>query len=197
MPEYQVSGLPAPLLGVPVGTVIAFVGALNTLSPEWQPCDGRTINDPSSPFNGKKTPLLMNDSFIMGVSAASAVGQPGGSNVIPSVGAHAHGGRTDVGGHTNWSPGSEFDIGSHVFNHTHGITTDAQGAHDHGGENRPWGNSGTARVFPPIQTTPLVRLDLPRPSGCELPSRGQRRDPPGAIHDHPDGNCPRDYRRQL
>lgn len=135
--EYEIDAAAAPPVGVPVGTIVAFVGALNTLPPEWQPCDGRVIRDPASPFNNRNLPDLMNDRFIMGVNAAKAVGQSGGDNSIPRVGNHSHGGGTDHGTHVNWNPGSEFRIGGEVFDHVHGIRTDDQGAHDHGGDNRP------------------------------------------------------------
>ena len=122
----------------PVGSILAFIGALNTLPAEWQPCDGRIVNDPASPFNGHALPDLMHERFLMGVSAATAVGQIGGSNNISLENAHVHGGGTDIGGHTPWSPGSQFQTaGGQTNDHLHRITTDPQGAHNHGGDNRP------------------------------------------------------------
>lgn len=53
------------------------------LADNWRVCDGTEVDDPESPFHGKKLPLLTNDNFLMG---ASQHGDSGGSN----DGSHSH-----------------------------------------------------------------------------------------------------------
>lgn len=56
----------------------------------WQPCDGRTINDPDSPLNGQTLPDLR-DLFVKG---SSTPGQTGGQSTVNL--SHNHGGATGV-----------------------------------------------------------------------------------------------------
>src|ERR1700744_1411416 len=83
---------------VPVGAILPFLGSLNNLPENWEPCDGRLIHDGRSPFNQQRVPNLMDDRFLMGVSASNSVGQYGGNNSLPADGQHNPGGLTDGSG---------------------------------------------------------------------------------------------------
>lgn len=126
-----------PLAGVPVGTILPYAGPLNVLEASWQPCDGRQIADPASPFNGKRLPNLMNARFLMGVAAADAVLEPGGTNELKADGGHGHGGETDgfrgyQQGETNYN-----QIQGHQSQYMIKLGIRGDGNHNHGGENRP------------------------------------------------------------
>lgn len=79
-----------PLFGVPVGTILPYVGPINSLPPHWQLCDGRTVVDPHSPFNNKKLPNLIDNRFLMGVSPDLDVPVEGGDNNLHPDGNHTH-----------------------------------------------------------------------------------------------------------
>ena len=145
-----------PLGQVPVGTVVAYVGALDVLPLQWQPCDGRQITDAQSPFNGQRTPDLMGRRFTMGVPADNEVNVQGGRNDIATDGAHDHGGVTGGGGnhshtisvaqagahnHTASTGGADiqqpqggqfqWNDGNQQHNHTHGVDVASNGTHGH------------------------------------------------------------------
>src|SRR5437773_7552811 len=98
--------LPIPpgfqLVGVPVGTIVPYVGPLASLPPNWIPCDGQVINVPDSPLNGQRTPRLTDNRFLMSVGDEPSVLAGGGTNQIPADGAHTHpfAGTTDADGAT-------------------------------------------------------------------------------------------------
>ena len=155
MGEYPITA--SPMIGVPVGTILPYVGPLNILPPDWKPCDGSLIKDPSSPFNNLNLPDLRDDRFLMGVQVPGRIGEKAGNNGIPSdgshshnlhnAGGHAHGGATAqfmgyLQGKINWGrQGEQGDPFMPTYqivqdgDHAHGI--DANGTHNHGGENRP------------------------------------------------------------
>lgn len=124
-------------LSIPVGAILPFVGSLNDLPENWQPCDGRLITNVNSPFNDKKLPELMDKRFLMGVSAATDVCSTGGTNDIPMEAAHIHGGATN--GFAGYQPGHiNYDRGpdrQDEFMMRFGILPDGQ--HNHGGDNKP------------------------------------------------------------
>ncbi|MDR3697113.1 hypothetical protein [Mucilaginibacter sp.] len=124
-------------VSVPVGTILPFIGSLNHLSDNWQPCDGRLIHNRQSPFNDQRVPNLVDDRFLMGVSPATAVCEYGGTNAIPDDGGHNHGGVTN--GFGGYQPGEiNYDRGpgrQDPFMMRFGIPE--QGPHNHNGDNRP------------------------------------------------------------
>jgi hypothetical protein len=100
---------------VPLGTIIDWwrPDATHNIPLHFLMCDGRTVNDPASPYNGKKLPDLRNK-FTRGVNQLTDIGQLGGENrrsyegVVNEGGSHhhnfdAHGNRTfpisNGGGH--------------------------------------------------------------------------------------------------
>jgi hypothetical protein len=122
---------------VPAGTILAYVGQLNVLPPEWYLCDGSTVHDDESPFDGQAIPNLTDNRFLMGVDSTSGSGVSGGRNDIPTDGAHSHGGATGTLAHSDTQ---SIDNSSNYLQatgtgHTHTISVD--GAHSHGSENRP------------------------------------------------------------
>lgn len=147
---------------VPVGTIVDwFRPAATTPTPDgWKICDGSTVSDALSPFNGKNVPDLRNR-FVLGIDASnatvmasygadqgappsggqSAVGLslahshtvPAHSHTISPDGQHAHTGST--GGQINDPPfGGPSGFGSWVIPHHHDFTTNAAGSHNHGGQ---------------------------------------------------------------
>lgn len=132
-----------PLGGVPVGTILPYVGPLNVLPDSWRLCDGAQVNDALSPFNGQRIPNLTDERFLMGVGASPEVNQPGGRNDIPADGGHRHGNTTGGSRDPGGVPDSHgFDAGGtgkppqvNGLDHRHPIAVD--GSHRHEGENRP------------------------------------------------------------
>ena len=133
---------PAPLGGVPIGTIVPYVGPLRALPPNWVICDGAVINNPQSPLNGQPTPRLTDNRFFMSVPQEEDVLNMGGLNEIPRDGLHTH----TYSGTT--APDSapilvkeKENLNSSVssFPHTHTFsgTVSPAGEHSHGGENRP------------------------------------------------------------
>jgi hypothetical protein len=128
----------APLAGVPIGAILPFIGPLDTLPDTWLPCDGRTVDDPSSPIHGLELPDLTDGRFLMGVGAAGMIGVSGGSNAIPTAGGHTHSGEaTGRITQTSGSPRNLEQRGDKGFRHSHALTVSSSGGHDHGGDNRP------------------------------------------------------------
>jgi hypothetical protein len=128
----------APLVGVPIGAIVPFIGPLDTLPDAWLPCDGRTVDDPSSPIHGLQLPDLSDGRFLMGIGAASMIGVTGGSNAISSAGGHSHSGEaTSRITQTSGTPRNLEQRGDKGFRHTHALTISSSGGHDHGGDNRP------------------------------------------------------------
>jgi len=122
---------------LPIGTILPFIGSLNDLPNNWQPCDGRLINNAKSPFNDKKLPELMDNRFLMGVSASLDVCSYGGNNVIPECNDHNHNGATNE--FKGYQPGNiNYDSGpDRQDSYMMRFGIDGDGAHNHGGENRP------------------------------------------------------------
>ena len=66
---------------VPVGAIVDFwwpSGMAYELPAGWLPCDGRVVNDPESPFNGKQLPDLR-DQFVRGAPTSAQILDTGGS----------------------------------------------------------------------------------------------------------------------
>jgi hypothetical protein len=125
---------PAPV-GVPVGTILPYIGPLSSVLPNnWVLCDGRTIADPESPFNGQRVPNLTDERFLMGIAAAEHVATLGGDNALASDGGHAHS-CSFVGyaaGEINYQRGPGH---GDPFQMQYGASP--VGAHNHGGDRRP------------------------------------------------------------
>ena len=122
---------------VPVGAVIDWyaLSADVPIPDGYVLCDGAVIEDQASVFKGLRAPNLI-DRFVMCVSRERQ-GELGGRPDIPQDGQHSHGGSTTaiknfLRGPINFgtTQGVEGD-----FSHDHGIRP--EGAHNHGGENRP------------------------------------------------------------
>ena len=126
------------LLGVPIGAILPYAGALESLPSNWLPCDGRTVTDPGSPLDGTKLPNLTDDRFLMGVGESTLVGSTGGTNAIAVDGNHSHGG--EAGDRVTQKTGSPRYLdtkGNKGFKHSHNLTIRANGRHNHGGDSRP------------------------------------------------------------
>lgn len=127
-----------PLLGVPVGTILPYIGPADALPAEWLPCDGRTVEDEHSPLHGVQLPDLTEERFLMGVNSDAAVGLTGGSNSIPGDGLHNHIG--SISGRVQEQSGTPRYLkysGDRSFQHSHQVDIRGNGAHSHGGDNRP------------------------------------------------------------
>jgi hypothetical protein len=118
---------------VPVGTILPFGGTLAAVPPNWAPCDGRTIAEPSpllADFDtgtaGVQVPKLDDSRFLMGTNAAGLAAK-GGGNAITSDGAHSH---SIIAVGYDTAP----DYASYDYS---GVVTDSAGAHNHGGDRRP------------------------------------------------------------
>lgn len=124
---------------VPVGGVIDwFRPDLTTAVPDgWAVCDGSTISDPDSPFNGKALPNLVGR-FVRGLNPAqlSSYGYAVGSS-SPSL--------PDLGGQ------STIELGhNHSVPHDHGMTHTHDNAHTH----TVTGRTGGANQDPPQEPSP-------------------------------------------
>jgi len=141
MPNYPVNTAPLPLSGVPIGTILPFVCAINPLPAGWHLCDGSVINDPASPLNGYTLPDLTDSRFLAGVDSnqGALVNTNIGTNSIPSDGGHAHTGTADPNiTQLAWSNGQQFQTqGGQTQDHQHPLTISYVGGHNHNGENRP------------------------------------------------------------
>ena len=128
----------SPMGGVPVGTILPYIGTFDALPSEWLPCDGRTVNDQDSPLHGTQLPNLTDDRFLMGVDSAEMVGVMSGSSSIPQDGHHSHNGATTGRiREQSGTPRRLVNSGDKTFQHTHDIQIQAEAGHNHGGENRP------------------------------------------------------------
>ncbi len=109
---------------IPVGTIVAWTGRVDEDLPGgWELCDG---------LNGR--PKLDDDRFLMGVRTSGEVAR-GGNNAIAMDDGHNHGGKTSRQNSTrlaNLNSGTQSEFPD-IHDHLIGI----DGAHDHGGENRP------------------------------------------------------------
>ena len=126
------------LLGVPIGTILPYAGALESLPSNWLPCDGRTVADSGSPLDGTKVPDLTDDRFLMGVGESSGVGTTGGTNAIAVGGNHSHSG--EAGDRVTQKTGSPRYLdtkGNKGFRHSHNLSIRSDGRHNHGGDSRP------------------------------------------------------------
>ena len=123
---------------VPIGTILPYSGSLEALPSNWVLCDGRTIDDPESPLRGTAVPDLTDDRFLMGVGAGTSVGVTGGVNEIVTDGSHGHRGEaSDRVTQKTGSPRYLDTSGNKGFKHTHSLSIQADGRHNHGGDNRP------------------------------------------------------------
>ena len=138
--EQAAAGGSSSLNGVPIGVILPYVGSLEDLPSGWAPCDGRVVYDPGSPFNGKALPNLMDNRFPMGVASAEELNSTGGSNEITMDGEHRHVGTAAVAAQRNFTSGqprAPESRGNNSLRHTHDLDMRVNGAHDHGGDNRP------------------------------------------------------------
>lgn len=131
-----------PLDGVPLGSIVAYVGPLASLPPNWVPCNGQVINAPGSPLNGVAAPLLNDARFTMGVSIEIDVLRAGGTNQIPADGDHGHIWSGNVDPDTipkAVKTQGETTADVSMFPHTHAVrgAVASSGLHAHGSENRP------------------------------------------------------------
>lgn len=100
----------AVLKSLPVGSVVAFARDATQVPTGWVLCDGRTISDASSIYNGYKVPDLSSH-FIRGKGSNENLLSEGGSNyhshTIPShtheIGSHTHSFTTNENRGGSWS----------------------------------------------------------------------------------------------
>ncbi|MCC6362152.1 MAG: hypothetical protein IT165_01430 [Bryobacterales bacterium] len=71
---------------VPIGGIVPYSGDPVSLPENWKLCNNDLVNDPRSPFNGKRVPDLR-AMFIRGVDASTALGASGGRDSYPD---HSH-----------------------------------------------------------------------------------------------------------
>jgi hypothetical protein len=116
MAQYGLDPSQYPLAGVPVGTILPFVGSITGLPDGWVPCNGQLVHDAASWFNGQNVPLITNpdkSTYLSGVSDPAVVNTTFGQNDIPNVAAHTHGGAT--GGETlAVLTAMAFNLGDHL-----------------------------------------------------------------------------------
>jgi hypothetical protein len=86
-----------PLGGVPIGSILPYIGPLNLLPSGWRLCDGKVVDDPDSALRGQTLPNLVDQRFLMGTNADDMVCVSGGSNVLSPAGAHTR--TDDTGSH--------------------------------------------------------------------------------------------------
>jgi len=71
---------PAGGIDIPIGTILAWDGQ-GVLLPNFVGCNGQVINDPASPYNGKKLNDLNGENrFLRGNAIPGEIGGTGGSN---------------------------------------------------------------------------------------------------------------------
>lgn len=126
---------------LPVGAIIAFAGQFN-FSDQWQIAMGQTINDPTSPLNGKKVPDLngafspFEASYLAGTLDSGTYNTKFGQNTIPADGQHTPSGNVTLN-HGSPHPNGWDDRSTS----NHLINTDLRmnpiSAHTHNGDNRP------------------------------------------------------------
>jgi hypothetical protein len=121
-------------LGVPLGTILPYVGPLTQLGSNWVICDGEPVQDPDSPFHGQRVPKLTDERFLMGVPAAGEVMATGGRNDIPGSGVHGHSvSFSGYGkGEINYARGQ-----GHQDDYQMRYSAGGDGDHNHQGDNRP------------------------------------------------------------
>lgn len=157
----------------PIGTIKPWLRANNTvpLPLNWLICDGTTVSDPESDFNGKALPdlrsnfpeghaTLTNANFGSDTLyyAGGTIPSGGGSSHshsvnshshgIPSQAGHRHGGRTGMQypyttqGNTGRGNGELYFIGSdRVFKMDLDTNMNENASHDHGGSTNGAGSS--------------------------------------------------------
>jgi len=123
---------------VPIGAIIAWHKSFmedTELPDEWVECNGQTLDDPDSIFNGKTIPDLNNSGrFLRGSSDSGTLQDDelkshNHTASSKSAGGHSHTGNTSsTGNHSH--TGTTNSTGSH----NHSATTSSNGSHIHGGE---------------------------------------------------------------
>lgn len=147
---------------LPVGSILPYYNEANLRLPDnWRFANGDTVEDPLSPLHGKKLPNLLDERFLMG--SIMSLGGSGGTNKIAPDGEHGHVASSERAGTHNHTgrTGLEYDNGrvlelredgeirvrlvdqahrhtlSNDGGHTHGVSVEPAGVHDHGGDARP------------------------------------------------------------
>ena len=140
--------MPAPSVAppsrgiVPIGSILPYIGDLDSLGPDWALCTGQTLTDAGSPLNGMQLPNLSDNRFLMGVGKTEKVGVLSGDNILKKEGGFA-GGEIATGDATrgagwgNLPGGGHQDLNITDVAHQHRIALPALAAHDHGGDKRP------------------------------------------------------------
>jgi ABC-type nickel/cobalt efflux system permease component RcnA len=123
---------------VPIGAIIAWHKSFiqkTELPNEWVECNGQTLDDPDSIFNGKTIPdLNYSGRFLRGGESSGytqndELKSHNHTASSKSAGGHSHTGNTSsTGNHSH--TGSTNSAG----NHNHSATTSTAGSHIHGGE---------------------------------------------------------------
>jgi len=130
---------------IPVGAIIPHWGEWN-FSDRWQICMGQMINDTQSPLFGKKvpdltsmTPAFHKPTYIAGTLDKKYFNKTFGSNNLPEEKAHTH--ESKIGANKsivypdrNTIQRSTKSAGPY---HSHTISVENAGKHDHGGDNKP------------------------------------------------------------
>ncbi|MDO8262883.1 MAG: hypothetical protein Q7T21_06630 [Gallionella sp.] len=120
----------------PVGTILPlYVPKTIQLPKGWCICAGQTILDPESPFMNLPVPNLIDGRFPMGTIFTDSYGKYGGTNNIATSGNHDHLYTIRKAGTRERTPDGFQGEGPECKTVT--LHTTGNGAHDHGGENRP------------------------------------------------------------
>ena len=108
---------------VPVGTILPWHKSLTgtpTLPEQFAECNGQTISDPDSPYNGQTLPDLNgNNYFLRGNSSSGTTGgtlshsfaQASGSTHWPSDSGHYYAHKLTINGTTIWEDHTENNTG--------------------------------------------------------------------------------------
>ncbi len=140
MAEFNINPMAHPPIGVPIGTILPYVGPLAALPAEWHDCDGSLLVDPASQFHNQHLPNFDAGVYMMGTGDPNLVNVQAGSNVLNADGLHNHTGGTSDANIGGFVPGHAFQAvnGPNLQDHTHSLNISGNGQHTHnGGDNRP------------------------------------------------------------
>lgn len=70
----------------PIGSILPFYGDPGALPSNWRLCDGTSVSDPNSPFDGQNVPDLR-EMFLRGASFSWSLGSSGGEDYVDG---HSH-----------------------------------------------------------------------------------------------------------
>jgi hypothetical protein len=127
---------------IPIGAIIPHWGNWE-FSDRWQICMGQIINDTESPLYGKRVPDLtgkQKPTYIAGTLEEEYFNKRFGKNYIPKEKAHMHKGKVAQNKSIVYPDKNTIRKATATAGpyHKHDISIKKAGAHDHGGDNKPY-----------------------------------------------------------